>query len=774
MKSRIQNRRSQGRDGPEWSVARKPLYLLVLAALLSPGAVMAQEEEDQFALEEPAAPALTQAQIDDLTKVHSVVEIGIGYISEDSFRFGKFNGLDDEGIYGVLNLDYIRRQNYDSDSADYVRVQARNLGLDSRSLDAEIGRQGDYRVRVSYDEIPNNKSDSAKTIFRGAGGNNLTLPSDWVAATTTAGMTNLTSSLREVDLETERQRFGIGLEKFLPGHFSFSADYQYEEKDGLKSIGAVIGNTGGNPRAALIPEPVDYDTHTIDLHGRYTQNRLQVDLRYYLSVFEDRNKALVWQNPFRAIGGWVPSAGFPTGQGRLALPPDNTFHQGTAMVGYSLSDRSRIVADIAIGRMSQDDSFLPFTINPELAAAATVPLPRNSLDGRIDTTVANLRYTTRFGERLNLAASYRYDDRDNKTPRDLYAVIAGDSTFQDADEDSERLRFNQPYSYEENKFRLDLNYRLAARTQLTALGEYRDINRTFSERDSTEEWSYGAGVIHNLSDTLDANLRLTRSERDGTQYLGSRTFDLGFTPEHVATVPGGFENPPALRRFTIADRDRDQGSLLVTWTPSQYWSLGLDVSYSRDDFEDSDLGLTYSRLRSYTLDFNANPAKAWNTYAFFTHEEYDWDQNGVSFRSGANRVNQILDPGQAWRAVHNDKIDSAGLGALWKAPGGRFEVGLDYIASLSRSDVDVTTGANLTSAPLPLNRVRLNSGTLHASYALREDLSLKATVWQERYRTDDIALDGVEANQLANVILFGEESPDYDVTAVSLSVIYKF
>lgn len=39
---------------------------------------------------------------------------------------------------------------------------------------------------------------------------------------------------------------------------------------------------------------------------------------------------------------------------------------------------------------------------------------------------------------------------------------------------------------------------------------------------------------------------------------------------------------------------------------------------------------------------------------------------------------------------------------------------------------------------------------------------------------DAIALDGVDANQLANVILFGETSPDYDVTAVSVSVIYKF
>jgi hypothetical protein len=44
----------------------------------------------------------------------------------------------------------------------------------------------------------------------------------------------------------------------------------------------------------------------------------------------------------------------------------------------------------------------------------------------------------------------------------------------------------------------------------------------------------------------------------------------------------------------------------------------------------------------------------------------------------------------------------------------------------------------------------------------------------EDFNIKDFALDNVEVNTLANVILLGNESPDYDVTLVGLSYYYKF
>jgi len=44
-----------------------------------------------------------------LTKPSSVVEIGIGAVSDDNQRFGQYTGLNEDGAYGLLDLSVVRR-----------------------------------------------------------------------------------------------------------------------------------------------------------------------------------------------------------------------------------------------------------------------------------------------------------------------------------------------------------------------------------------------------------------------------------------------------------------------------------------------------------------------------------------------------------------------------------------------------------------------------------------------------------------------------------------
>src|SRR3546814_7863535 len=89
----------------------------------------------------------------------------------------------------------------------------------------------------------------------------------------------------------------------------------------------------------------------------------------------------------------------------MALPPDNKFQQGTATFGYNFTDTTRVSADVAIGRMSQNDTFLALTLDPVIAASITEPLPRNSLEGEINTTVINLRLSSRPTRQFHWGAS---------------------------------------------------------------------------------------------------------------------------------------------------------------------------------------------------------------------------------------------------------------------------------------------------------------------------------------------------------------------------------
>lgn len=747
------------------------LTLAIGLALCLPGMALAQE--DPFALEE-AEEQQDPELLAELTAIRNTIELGFAYLSDDAIRFGRFRGLEEKGGFGILNIDYFRRGPYDGDSADYLLFQGDRLGLDSREALLEIGRQGDYRLRFEYSGIPTFRG-RAQTIFEGVGSDRLALPPDWVAATTTAGMSRLLPSLHGFDLAQDRRRIGVGIGKLLPGsNWEFSAGFRDEDRDGLKSVGAVIGNTGGNPRAALLPEPIDYRTQEFDASARYNGRTQQFELRYYLSLFDNANDSLTWQNPYATIPGWSPAAGYPNGHGSLGLAPDNRFHQVSVLWGYNLSERTRLMADVAFGRMTQNEPFLPYTVNPTLAASIVRPLPRTSLDGRIDTTVANLRVSSRPTDRLNWSASYRYDDRDNRTPRDEYVYIGGDSQAQDASATSSRRRYNEPYSFREQRLRFDLGYRMDRQTRLSASAERRDIDRTYSERERATEDTITLGFNRNFGDRFETSLRLSRAERDGSTYHGSEPFLSGYSSGYTATVPGQWENAPGLRKFFLADRRRDRATLRLAFTPSEHWALGLDASSIDEDYTRSQLGLTAARVGAYTADVAFTPGADWSFHGFYSREEFDFDQAGQSIRGAATRLADAVDPARHWTASHRERVDTAGIGFNWKSRLGRYSYGAEFVQARSNSSIAVAVGSALTAAPLPANITRLDSLRLYGDWRLRGDWSMRASYWYERYRSTDWALDDVSANQLANVILLAEESPDYRAHVIALSLIYRF
>lgn len=765
------NSNSETNNGNSRRLRKRGLLLAVVAFLLPP-ALPAQEG---FGLDEPAKPPPDPETIRELTEVRSEIEFGLGHVSDSSFKFGKYTGLEQEGVFGVLDLDIHKRGPYDGDSAQYFRVIGSNLGLTSRDARVEYGEQGDYKVFLEYDQLPTFRSDSAQTIFNGAGGTNLTLPGGWVPSGTTAGMTQLAPSLKDVDIEHERRRVGMGYTQELARGWSFETQYRHETKEGLKTVGAVIGNSGGNPRSVILPEPIDYVTQQFDVALKYADRKKQFEMAYYLSLFNDENRSLIWQNPFSAIAGWDPSAGYAAGgQGQLHLPPDNQFHQISLMGGYNFTERTRVTADLAVGRMMQDEDFLPYTVNPTLAASITQPLPRDSLDGRINTTLFNLRLASHPNAQFYWNAGYRYDDRDNETPRDEYVYIGGDSQTQDTTATSSRRRFNEPYSFREEQLKFDVGFRPMSRTDLTAGIQRSDTERKFSEREESTEDTYSLGLKRTFTETLDGGVRVARANRSGSTYRGEEPFLSGYAPGYTSTVPGGWENHPDLRKYHLADRTRDKLALFTTYMPAERWTFGFNAGYLNDDYNASELGLTQSSIRSYTLDASFVPTEAVTTYAFFTYEDLRSDQDGHAFSGGAVKLAQAADPTRDWFVRHSDRVDTLGAGFKHALVKDRLDVGVDYVYAKTEGKVDVTAGSSLTVAPLPLTTSRLNALGVYGAYRWKKDWSVKARYWIEHYESSDWALDNVEPNTLANVITLGEDSPDYTVRVLTLSLAYRF
>lgn len=719
---------------------------------------------------ETAKTAPTEA---DSGQTHGVVEFGLGWVDDQSYRFGRYSGLAEQGLFAVLNMDMVCRAPWTSADPVYSRISLQNMGWSSRQGRIEYGRQGDYGLWLIYAQQPANRSDAARSSYTGVGGSALDLPSNWVGAGNTAGMSRLLPTLGRVRIDTERRRWGAGLDKLLSEKWDFTTTFNHERKQGLKPVAAVIGSNGGNPRAVFLPEPIDYETHQASATLRYTDRQQQWQLRYLVSLFNNANSALRWRNAYTDARGWEAEVGYPDGFGQLALPPDNQAHQLSLSGGLSWDSGLRLSGDIAFGRMTQDQRFLPYTVNSVPNESIVQALPRLSLDGQIDTTNFSFRLSARPTRRLHWNASLRYDNRDNDTPRNEYVYIGGDANLQNLAANGSARRFNQPADYSDLRLQLKAGYQLASRTALSAELEQRETERTYTERERAEETSYGIKLRYAPAGWFSGALRLERADRSGSTYRGNQPFLSGYAPGYTGSVPGGWDNPPSLRRFHLADRVRDRVGLNLLLMPQEFWTVGIDASQINDDYRRSELGLRRNDSDNLTVELSFAPSQRWSSYIYYTHEDMAADQRGVSIGS-STRVEDAVDPTRQWSIDHHDSIDSAGFGAKWRLPDHGLEFGADLVYTLSESDIAVTAGSALSAAPLPTVRTRLYSASLYGQYQIRDNLKLHARIWNERYDSDDYAIDGVAVNQLANVILFGEESADYQVTVLMFSWLYGF
>lgn len=733
--------------------------------------------QDEFSLEGEEPAKDTAELLEEQTQVSSTVEVGLGFLSDDAFRYGRYTGLTDEGVFAVLGFDIFRRGAWDGDDPTYWRAEAENLGLDSREAAFEYGRQGRWAFRLGFDQVPHNHLDTATTIFTNPGSTSLTLPSNWVGAQNTAGLTRLAESLRPFDVEHERRRFDVGFEWIPAPKWHLETAYSREEKDGLKTIGLTIGNSGGNPRSVLAPEPVDYLTQTADVALTFAQPTYQLRIGYYMSLFDDENSFLRWQNPYTNITGWT-SAGFPAGQGQMHLEPDNAFHQFYASGGWSISDTMRLTGDLSYGRATQDDAFLPYTINPVLAASITQPLPRLSLDGRVDSTYAALRFSHRPSSTFYWNANLRYDDRDNKTPHDEYVYIGGDSNTQNTAATSSFRRFNEPKSQEETSFRLDGTWRALDWLRIAGEAQWKRIERPHQEREELDEDRYALSFTNNSAGLVSGGVRLSIADRDGSEYRGYETFINGYAPGYTSTllplVDGfPFENLPGMRKFNQADRQRRQAEVFASLALGETLALGLNVNYSEDDYDNSEFGLTFSRVNGYNVDLTWAPGEDGSVYGFYSVERYKNDQDGRSW-AGATRATTPFDPNRNWTTRSRDDVDTWGLGANARFLEGKLNLGIDHVRANTDADVATSVSPALTAAPLPTATTDLTSTSIYGDWAFRRNLTARLRFAYEDYASTDWAVDGVPANQLANVITLGEDSPDYNVWVASLSFVYRF
>ena len=759
--------------------AKTLLIAASVAFCAGPHVAVAQEADEGFVLEE--AP-----EKEPIAVTTNTVELGAGWLSRDSFKFGEYSGHEDEGPFAIGNIDILQRAPYDGDSTRYWELEGTNLGIESRSVRGAYGHQGLFEIFGEYDQIPHFALDDAETPFIGAGGTNLTLPAGWVAGANTQNLTQLTASLRAVEIETERQRYGGGFSWNLAENWELAGSYRREDKDGLETIAGIFGSSGGNPRSAILPKPIDYTTHESDLSLSFSGERLQAQLGYHLSQFDPKKDSLIWSNPYTANAAWDPSQSFASGgQGRLALEPDNNAHLVTLSGGYMIDPTTRVAGNFSYGRMLQDEDFLPYTINPNLTGSdgvsAPAALPRDSLEGDVTTLRANLSVSARPLPKANLKGEYTFDMRDDETPHDVFLTIPADVGFSGAgvagaDQravDGDRARINRTYSRLSHKLELDGGYQVLPSLNIGLGYDFETIDRDVTEVEFTYEHTGRIKAKYAPSPLVSGSVSYAFSDRDGSEYESNLPFLLSHSPEHIAGAAEAdlFEQNPFLRKYYIADRRRQVVNAGVTINPHDQVTVGLGGSYSTSDYHNTVVGLVNQTYGSATFDATFAPSERVTLSGFFTYETMDSDQVGYQRGGAAIVPSTVLDPALFWEETIHDRGYNAGLEVEWAAIEDRLDVFFDYTYSRTVTEFDIESG--LANLPLPNLTTTMHAFGVRGDVNVTPALVVRLGYRFESFDTKDFALDGVN-EAITGVIGLGNSSRDYDIHLVGASVVFSF
>ena len=687
-----------------------PLCAVTAAVFTALSSAVAAEEVDE---------------VTELSKPESSVSVGVGYVSDDNQRFGQYTGLNEEGGYGLLDLDYITR---DETTGTWVRLNGRNLGFDDRDLRFEHERQGDWGYFIDYSQIPRFDPFTVTTTLAGVG--------------TTMQTINGNATARQYHLDTERDRVTLGFKKYLPAKFDFNVRYRHEEKDGSRLWGQ--GGFGGAGGWRFLTDPIDQTTQQIDATINYTSEKLQFTGGYYGTSYDNRNNLLT-------VGGPTVGAGFD----QMALPPDNQSHQLYFAGGYNFSKTTRGTFKLAYARITQDETF-PTT--------PTAGAP-NNLDGQIDTALVQLGLTTHPTSKMSLRADLRYEDRDDKTPVFQYFPLQATAT-------ATTNGTNEPRDIKTATGKLEADYRLPAGFRLKGGVEYEEKKRNSPPvravdfREETDETTFSVELRRSVSETITGALSLMHSKRDGSEWL-------------PMVANNGTDTSALIAPLHLIDRDRDTARLTINWIPSDALSLNFRVDESRDDFSGRnltgfDLGAREGRGSNYSVDVAYLFSDVVTGTAWYSRNENEFE-NALCRDDNPPNSCEATDPLPVWGADLSNIADSIGLGLRVKTTE-KLDIGADLVASKVRDEMKLNSIAPANSSvvnPLPDIETKVTTLKLYGKYALNRYSGVRVDYIYDRYQTDDWTW----ANWNYSVLDGGttvRQEPDQKVNFVGVSYYYRW
>lgn len=522
----------------------------------------------------PMAPAWAEDDVAELTSPNTTEAVlNLPYTDKANPLYRQYNGVTKEGVSTNVDVDIVRRRD-----ADWFRVNARNLGLRTQEAGISYERQGDWSISLDYDQIPRFSPYEVSTAVSGVGSTRIVQPN---IANTAAAANN--PNLYDVTLKTEREITTLAASKFLLPGLKLGFSVKNEDKVGSRMSGVRgVTGTGANPAniySAFLfaPEPINQNHKQMEATVEYTTEKYQIAAGFYGSFLGTK------QNALNVIPG-TNTALVAANLSPIALAPDNSVQQFYASGAYNFSKDTRANLKVAWSEGRQDDNFL--TGQPTLAGIS------GSLNAKVQTTEVYSSLTSRLSKDLKVLASWRYEDRQDKTPIRIFGTTtsAGVTTNY----------LNNPESHTANWGKLEANYRLGAGFNLTGGFDYSNKSSKEWERHDVSELTSRLAVSRTMGDSVNGTLSFAHSERKGSEWNNGTT-------------------PPILPVY-LADRNRDRVRGMLDVAASEALNVQFAFEAFVDDYNKSTYGLDKGQGQIFSVDGSYALSDVWKLNAWYTKQ----------------------------------------------------------------------------------------------------------------------------------------------------------
>jgi MtrB/PioB family decaheme-associated outer membrane protein len=615
-----------------------------------------------------------------------------------------FNNISDRqdglSLDGAFNIRYRHADKY---ANIWYRGNDGNIDNPGLALGAELKYYSGAKFAFSYQEMARYYGNSGQTPFQKSG-NDLTLPDHWQPNGNSSNMPLLSTSLNNIDLELLRDTLAVSFDYRGKSPWRPRVSMSQEEKKGTK-----LTSGYNNYNATILPESVDYTTTKFSSGLSYFADNFMSDVAYAYREFSNEQSTLNWQDPFSMS------------QQTYSLAPDNKHHQLSVKLRYRQAKTQYLMSG-HYSQSLQDHSF----------ANSTTITPVKSLDGRVDDMAIKFKALHRLNAKTRLTAKASFSERNNKTEQ----YLIGD-------------RYTRVNDYRNTKMALTAQFKQLEYFNISIDASLVQKDRPQQERTRTDLQEYKVSFKEKTFDDLDFNFDYIFSTRDGSKFKYN--------------VQARNTQNQALRRFHLADRDRNQVKSWFGYSVSEAFNVELSAYYAKDDYTDTEVGLTKGDEVGAELSFSgATSSFTWQLY--YSLEETSYERAGSDNLGAAN-----------WWSVTDNSNDQFGFNIeIPDLVDDVLAFGLEYNYSKGTVEESVTQNRAEDYSDYDDSTFEQHRVDLYLDYTLSEKAQIKTQLIYERNTDMDYFYQNVDVDEISNLISSGTIGHNYNNTYLGVSYQRSF